>query len=145
VVWPDQIVLDEVKPKARLQDNPRLLDRWAQARAWAEAQGLQYAIVTEEELPRPPVLPNLVFLATFRIPPVALPQLGPPLVAWVAQEPGVTVWDLAKRLPGTDPRTVLPCVWHLVFTHRLAVDLSREPLRPGAERRTAVYPADWRG
>jgi hypothetical protein len=145
VVWPDRLVLDEVKPKARLQDNPRLQDRCAQARAWAEAQGLQYAIVTEEDLPRPPVLTNLVFLATFRMPPVALPQLGSPLLDCVAQEPGVTVWDLAARLPGTDPRTILPCVWHLVFTHQLAMDLSKEPLRAGSERRAQLYPAERRG
>ncbi len=145
VVWPDRIVLDEVKPLARLQDHPRLQDRCTQARAWAEAQGLQYAIVTEEELPAPPVLTNLVFLATFRMPPVALSQLGPPLLDRVAQEPGVTVWDLAERLPGTDPRTILPCVWHLVFTHQLAVDLSKEQLRAGSERRARLYPAEWRG
>jgi hypothetical protein len=126
VVWPDQITLEEVKPKARLQQNPHLQDRCEQARAWAAARGLHYVVLTEDDLPPPPALGNLMFLATFRVPPPALPKFEVRLLDRIAEAPGLTVSELVGGLAGADPRIVLPCVWHLVFAHRLAVDLSNE-------------------
>jgi putative transposase len=145
VVRPDRIILEEVKPRAWLAQNPRLHERAAQARAWAEARGLDYAVLTEEDLPPSPVLGNLMFLAAFRVPPTALVRYAPALVDRVVDTPGLTVAELVTDLGEEDPRTVLPCVWHLLFTHRLATDLSTEPLRPGSETRTRVYLADRRG
>jgi TnsA endonuclease N terminal len=144
VVRPDRIALEEVKPKARLQQNPHLQNRSEQARAWAEARGLAYVVVTEDYLPAPPILGNLMFLATFRVPPTSLVQYEPELLERVAETPGLTVTELVRAV-STDPHAVLPCVWHLLFTHRLATDLAREPFRPGSESRIRLALAAPRG
>lgn len=135
--------LTEVKRLAKVQDDPRVNEVAAQARAWGAEKGMSYDVVTEQDQPEKTELENFQFLVAFRFPPSNLPTVKAELLRIVEQQPGISVLDLAQAgSPSTGHyRAILPCIWHLIFTRELQIDLAQEVIRVGSERTVRVNPA----
>ncbi|MCS6284423.1 MAG: TnsA endonuclease N-terminal domain-containing protein [Nitrospira sp.] len=132
--------LKEVKRLAKVQTDPRVTEVAEQARTWGAAKGLIYDVVTEENQPEKTELENLRFLVEFRFAPRNLASVKYALLRIVDQQPGITVFNLAKAGASTesDYRAVLPCVWHLIFTRELRIELSQQVIQAGSERTVRV-------
>ena len=132
--------LKEVKRLAKVQSDPRVNEVAEQARSWGAAKGLTYDVVTEEDQPEKTELENLQFLVAFRFAPRNLPTVKTELLRIVERQPGITILDLAKAGAPTEShyRAVLPCIWHLIFTRELRIELGQEIIRVGSERTVRV-------
>lgn len=134
------LAIKEVKRLATVQTDPRVNEVAEQARTWGAAKGLTYDVVTEEDRPDKTELENLQFLVAFRFAPRNLASVKNALFGIVEQQPGITVLDLAKAGASTENgyRSVLPCIWHLIFTRELRIELGQEVIRVGSERTVRV-------
>lgn len=130
--------LVEVKPRRVLDESERLQQRSEIARHWAKAQGMEYVVVTEEDLPAPTLMGNLLFLVNFRRLPAQGEKIVEALLTEVSRDADLTIAELAGRIGKA--RAILPYIWHLVWVYALDVDLTTERLRPGAERHLVVRP-----
>lgn len=117
-------VVEDVKP-ARFHGSPRLKRAFDAAR---EALAPVDVTFNLWDKPQPTVVRNVQYLAGYRRPPAGLREyLGPILAALRERSHGLT--ELATRV-GLPP-LVLPVIYHLIWNHRIALDLS-QPLSRNA-------------
>ncbi len=123
-----RIVLGEVKISDDLKTNKeKYAPKFEAAKCYAEEQGWEWCIFTEKQI-RTSYLDNLKFLREYHSVEPAPDLLLEVISALQSGRGAVTVESLLQRLCLTDDRMLhmVPAIWHLVATKRIAVDLQKQ-------------------